>query len=99
MTAVIRREQVLKPVATKVTLEDHGQAFTRFDLDAEGRVVKCIPGDAWLWEGCVVENHRTLRAGQRLQMTTVQGAHLVLEHPAAFVVRLGEQGAPPGGRP
>jgi hypothetical protein len=89
MTA--RRVQAVKPrkpVATRVHLEDRGQDFLEWDLDADGLVIDARPFQAEIWRGVQVLNHRALRIGGALALRLVDGSERMLDYRAAGVMRM-----------
>ncbi|MGE4241744.1 hypothetical protein [Ramlibacter sp.] len=75
-------------MATRVRLHDAGQAFTEWDLDAQGVVLASRPAQAEIWRGVRVRNHRQLRCGAVLELTLHDGRALTLMYPADMVMRL-----------
>lgn len=50
-----------------IILEDHGQDFLEWDIDAKGFVVACRPFQGSVWTGVQVLN-KNLRAGSVLKL-------------------------------
>lgn len=61
--ALESRLRRLSKVVTTIRFEDHGQDFLEWDLDANGKVIECRPGQAGIWCSRHVVNHKSLRKG------------------------------------
>lgn len=48
---------------TRITFEDHGQDFLRWDIAETGEVRNCKPMQGWLWDGRKVLNLDQLKVG------------------------------------
>jgi len=68
-----------------VYFEDDGQDFLEWDIE-DGKVIRCRPFQAWVWNGTLVHNNR-IRKGTRLVITTKEGLGTTLDHKVARVVR------------
>lgn len=66
-----------------VFFEDHGQDFLEWDIE-KGEVIACRPFQEWLWKGVKVHN-RTIRPGDRLEITGPDGVRRTISHPVESV--------------
>lgn len=70
---------------TTITLEDHGQDFVEWDVDASNTVVASRPFQSWLWTGAVILNDRPLEVGDTIKLR-VGGREMVLAYPVEDIV-------------
>ena len=76
-----------------IHLQDHGQDFLEWDVDAEGNVVACRPCQAWVWVGYVVLNDvYTLQRGDVLRIKRKDGTQTTLNYPVDRVEWIGGDG-------
>lgn len=59
---------IAEDMVRTIRLEDHGQDFLEWDIDAEGNVVDCRPFQAWVWTDYRVLNHAELEVGSRIEI-------------------------------
>lgn len=61
-----------------IYFEDKGQDFLEWDLDKDGQVIGCRPGQSWVWIGAKVLHCAEIRKGLR-PLILLKG-----EQPAGF---------------
>lgn len=66
-----------------VCLEDHGQDFLEWDIEA-GIVVGCRPFQEWLWKGTKVHN-TNIQPSDVLEITPPASERLTLIYPVESV--------------
>lgn len=71
------------PVVCTLHLEDHGQDFLEWDLDAQHQVVGCRPCNAWM---CGKRLASRPQPGERPVLVKADGSTTALYYPVAKVV-------------
>lgn len=71
-------------VVCTLHLEDHGQDFLEWDLDAQHQVVGCRPHQAFVWRGRQLA--RVPMPGERCELVKPDGSSTWLHYPVAKVV-------------
>jgi len=64
-----------------IALEDHGQDFLEWDLDADGNIIACRPAQGWLWTQRRVINHSQLVSGGSCVVQSPDGTQRILNYP------------------
>lgn len=79
-------DQAAVPGAVVCTLhlEDHGQDYLEWDLDAQHRVVGCRPLQAFVWRGKQLA--RVPQPGDRPELVKPDGSSTWLHYPVSKVV-------------
>ena len=75
------------PGPRRINLQDRGQDFLWWDIDAEGGVIDCGPYQGWLWIGTRVHNDE-IKRGTRLEITTKSGDETTLNYLVASCKRV-----------
>lgn len=57
---------------TRITFEDHGQDFLRWDIGEDGKVRNCGPHQAWIWDGRKVLNLDKLKVGGFIVVSCIE---------------------------
>jgi hypothetical protein len=63
-----------------IRFQDNGQDFLTWQIDEQGNVVDCQPFQAFVWVGCIVLNHATLKAGEKVEILNKDGHEMTVRH-------------------
>ena len=75
----------------RVTLEDHGQDFLRWDIE-DGVVVDCQPFQDWVWNGTKILNEEFGPGDQLIIQSPKTGTVSTLNYPVEKIENIMEGG-------